>query len=70
MFKGHGRSVFSGVASGPVYAFERVSAPARHVPVLDEATELSRFHTAKEPAASQLRALYERRGAKSVRTRR
>ena len=60
MFKGHGRSVFSGVAIGPVYAFERVSAPARHVPVLDEATELSRFHTAKETAASQLRALYEK----------
>lgn len=60
MFKGHGRSVFSGVAIGPVYAFERVSAPARHVPVLDEATELSRFHTAKETAAEQLRALYEK----------
>lgn len=60
MFKGHGRSVFSGVAIGSVYAFERVSAPARHVPVLDEATELSRFHTAKETAASQLRALYEK----------
>lgn len=28
--------------------------------MLDEATELSRFHTAKETAASQLRALYEK----------
>lgn len=60
MFKGHGRSVFPGVAIGRIYAFERVSASARHVPVLDEATELSRFHTAKETAAAQLRALYEK----------
>ena len=55
-----GKSVFSGVAIGPIAVFVKADTQVRHETVDDPEGEVTRYHEATEKAKDQLQALYEK----------
>lgn len=55
-----GKSVFAGIAIGPLALFHRQSASAAQRPAAGIEAELQRFRQARQTAVAQLQALYER----------
>lgn len=60
MFKGCGKSVFPGVAVGPIFELKTGDTLPVQAEVLDEASEKKRFLSAKETASSQIDILYNK----------
>ena len=55
-----GKSVFSGVAIGPVAVFVKADTQVRRETTDDPEAEIARYHEATEKAKDQLQALYEK----------
>lgn len=55
-----GKSVFGGIAIGPISLYHRQDHVVKRTKVEDTAAEISRFEAAKEKAKEQLQALYEK----------
>lgn len=60
MITGNGKSVFSGVAIGKVFVYHKRQEQVQNTAPQDAAIELERFRKAKETAAEQLKALFEK----------
>ena len=55
-----GKSVFGGIAIGPISLYHRQDHVVKRTKVEDTAAEISRFEAAREKAKEQLQALYEK----------
>ena len=55
-----GKSIFSKIAIGKIFYYEKNQAMVQRHKVEDTAAEISRFHAAKETAKAQLQVLYEK----------
>lgn len=55
-----GKSVFSGVAIGPIAVFSKADTKVRHETVEDAEGEIRRYHEATEKAKEELQVLYEK----------
>ena len=55
-----GKGVSKGVASGPVYFFQRASATITDAPAADIESEKARIAAAQEKSAEQLNALADK----------
>ncbi|MCR4605277.1 MAG: phosphoenolpyruvate--protein phosphotransferase [Eubacterium sp.] len=55
-----GKSVFGGVAIGPIAVFSKVDTTVRRESIDDADTEIERYHKASEDAKNQLQALYDK----------
>ncbi len=56
----HGKSVFSGIAIGPVSIYQNKDNLVKRAKIEDTAAEIDRFKTARDAAKDQLAALYEK----------
>lgn len=60
MITGTGKNVYSGIAIGKVFVYQKAQLAAQTAPIADATTEVTRFFEAKEAARRQLAALYEK----------
>lgn len=56
----HGKSVFNGIAIGPVRVYQKGESQVKRSRVENVEAEVRRFHTARETAMEQLAGLYEK----------
>ena len=56
----HGKSVFSGIAIGPVSIYQNKDNLVKRIKIEDTAAEIDRFKTARDTAKDQLASLYEK----------
>lgn len=60
MMRFQGKSVYKGIAMGPVALLLKADQPVKRVKTVDAESEISRFETARLQAREQLEALYEK----------
>lgn len=60
MMRFQGKSVYKGIAMGPVALLLKADQPVKRVKTVDAESEISRFETARMQAGEQLEALYEK----------